>query len=133
MKNIKICQLCFHEIEIDGRAIRSDLCYQCRVTRKREYNRFRSEVIRTHGQKGWNNYLILVKLFANRNYVEFPFKFKTTELIGLGFSFPNGLLQNDRLTPIIISFGKYRIAHFSIQHSQDGHEVIITQLTTPKT
>ena len=129
MNYIKKCLLCFRVIENDGRAVRSNYCYRCRVYRKREYNQFRSEIIRTHGQNGWNNYLILRDLFAkNFNVGVTCREFTTVELVQLGFWFPNGISQKGRSTPLIISSGKFQIANFIIQHSEDGHEVFITQL-----
>lgn len=127
MKRKYLCFDCAHIIVSNGKAIRSRYCHHCRVIRKRDYNRFRSEIIRIHGQRGWNNYLILLKFYAARKYDGIPVKLKTSELLELGFVFPNGIIRNNQLTPMVISFGQYTIVDFIVQHNQDGHEVMISQ------
>lgn len=121
MKRNYLCSNCAHIIVSNGKAIRSRYCHHCRVIRKREYNRFRSEIIRIHGQRGWDNYLILSKFYAARKYDGVPIKLKTSELLEMGFVFPNGIVRNNQLTPMVISFGQYTIVDFIVQHNQDGH------------
>ena len=128
MKRNYLCFDCAHIIVSNGKAIRSHYCHHCRVIRKRDYNRFRSEIIRIHGQKGWNNYLILLKIYAARKYDGIPIKLKTSELIEFGFVFPNGIVLNNQFTAIVTSFGQYTIDDFIVQHNQDGNEVTISQL-----
>ena len=67
-------------------------------------------------------------MYAARKYDGIPIKLKTSELIEFGFVFPNGIVLNNQVAPIVISFGQYTIDNFIVQHNQDGNEVTISQL-----